>query len=367
MRPETPWPTRLEITPAPRKLDLSGEGASDYGKLTADEKAPHEAEALKLLEETQRREAAKAKRAVKRAANHAAHPTWYRRGLTQQDKDFLAFLTQFQYAKAKHLALLHNTSEKNAYRRLKGLQEYGFVTERPLHDTTSLWAPTSKSVKQSPFKGVIPAKAPARAQWARMPHNFVMAYIGAALQGGSLNVLGMTSFEELEATVGSKEYEDAARHNQRVRERNAERLQANGWTIYAEPLITAARRRSHLPESAPYAALAEEVTQVRGKPAVKIPDLVVGRDDFKAAVEVELNWKGKARMEDILQTYRSTSFEKIFYITPDAEDRANLTAMLKHPNWLELRKRFVVMPLLVPAGAGGLEVYKGDSTFLYRL
>lgn len=276
------------------------------------------------------------KRAVRRAANHRDHPTWYRRAITDKDLDFIEFLVKHKYAKAAHLALLHGITEKAAYKRLKGLQEYGYVEERKLHDTPAIWFPTVKALGRSKFRALLRTVPSERQSWAKMPHTFVENYLSAAYQGTSgLNPLGLDF--------------------------------TGGWRVVSGFMISEANRNSKSEQFAPLAKFL--IRNDRGwsdSADSKLPDLVLVPPKGKPiAVEVELNYKGQQTLKVFHLYATNPTFERVYYVAPDEQDRTNLVRLRAKLD-RELQSKIVIVPLLYPTPNGDLEAWEGDTSFLYR-
>ncbi len=278
---------------------------------------------------------AKAKRATKRAQNHLDHPKWFKRGITSKDLDYINFLVQYRFAKAQHLAHLHGTTTHTAYKRLKGLEEYGYVESRGLHDTANIWIPTPKALKRSDYFATHRAKRPSEISWAAMPHTFATAYVAASVQGGKNNALNRPGGLE-------------------------------GWTTHSGYTVERAHTlKTGTPPARFFLDLGPKTPT--GIARRKLPDLVLAnRNGLNVAVEVELHYKGKKTTEPLFRLYgRQEVFDVVLYVVPDKTDRSQMTNLLDaQPDFV--KKKVRVLPLYYPNADGELVEWCDDSAFLYR-
>lgn len=304
------------------------------------------------VDEDAARAALKAKRAAKRAQNHADHPKWFKRSLTDKDLDFLNFLAQAKYAKADHLALLHGTTRHTAYKRLKGLEEYGFVESRKLHGTADLWGLTPKGIKRSKWADVLTTVPVSAASWGAMPHQFIKNYIAASVLGG----------------VSPFRFEDGTNLTLPPK-----------IEVLDERTIEAMFRKQPDHELAKFYLKEDEATsKLRGRAASKLPDLVLWTGKTAIAIEIELNYKGHRKTAPILRLYGNQSvFRSAIYVIPDKQDYNQFNSCHKqlanvgdyppfkeHAMTPEQLRKIRSCRLWLPSESG-FELWEEDTQFLY--
>lgn len=340
--------------------------------------------------------ARKARRAARREQNHIEHPVWYRRALTEEDRIFLRFLVRFKYAKASHLAQLLGVSEHSAYKRLKALDEYGYVAEWKLHDSKSVWFPTSEGRN----KAVRSLKlASSKITWQDLPHQFVVNYLSASIEGGTVNVLNSPGWQPLQ--IEADERETALRNGQAfggkerraIRDSNRAIREARQGQIVSEHEIEESLRTKRRELRAGHGADADinglirhEAHQlVRSTTSPELqegfqwlwlllperrrcavdpdsgqvlykqshqPDFVLKRDPASdgsprsVAFEVELKHKAHRRIMETLAAYKAVPhlYSKVVWVVPDSTLRA---VILSCADKLSMLDQVEVMPLYV--------------------
>lgn len=319
-----------------------------------------------------RRAGRKAKRAAKRAKNHAEHPVWYRRraGREGKDQDFLNFLARFKYAKASQLAALHGVSKHTAYKRLKGLESYGYVWERKLHDQASIWLPTHKGVSTSAFPQLKPL--PQAFSLTQLEHNLVVAHVASNWAGGVFDVLDlgenflklkrqdnkgkdekelrlrrelslrMVTEMQIRAALKPKQEEAKAKlakgSDSNINEYTAKLLAEGEWDWWKAGAGQAERWAIYTPKP----------LDLEGKYRLSIPDLVLVhplKPHTRMAVEVETSQKRTDLIRNKLNAYKhSKAYDSVIYVVPDPSTRKLISKLAKE---LDLGLKLKVIPLFV--------------------
>lgn len=314
----------------------------------------------------------KAKRAEKRAENHAEHPVWYRRraGREGKDQDFLNFLVRFKYAKASQLAALHSVSKHTAYKRLKGLESYGYVWERKLHDQSSIWLPTYKGVSASAHPQLKPP--PQAFPLTQLEHNLVVAHVASNWAGGVFDVLDLgESFLKLKRQDSKGKDEKELRLRRELSHRMVTEMQIraalkpkqeeakanlakgsdSNINEYTAKLIAEGEWdwwKADAGQAERWAFYTPKVLDLENKYRLSIPDLVLVhplKPHTRMAVEIETSQKRTDLIRHKLNAYKqSKTYDRVIYVVPDPSTRKLISKLAKE---LDLGTRFEVIPLYV--------------------
>lgn len=328
-------------------------------------------------EEVARLAERKTKRAAKRALNHDEHPVWYRRraGRESKDRDLLNFLARFKYAKASQLAALHGVSKHTAYKRLKGLESYGFVWQRTLHDQTPIWIATYKGIAASDFPQLSPL--PKAFPITQLDHNLIVSHVASSWAGGTFDVLDLGDLHlslaapggkgkdetdlrerrerslrmvtEMQVRAALKPLQEAAKvqlaqgSDSNINELAAKLASKNGWQWW--------KTNAGSPEH--WAFYTPKVRDLEHKYRLSIPDLILihpEKPHTRMAVEVETSQKKTDLIRNKLNAYKhAEAYQRVIYVVPDPSTRMLIRKLGKE---LGLGEKLVVIPLYVQDATG---------------
>lgn len=304
-----------------------------------------------------KRAAAKARRAAKREQNHLEHPVWYRRraGREDKDRDYLNFLARFKGAKAVHLAALHDVAKHTAYKRLKGLESYGFVREHKLYDQSSVWLLTAKGLDFTDYPDL--SAVPKGRSLGDLNHDLVVAHVAANWAGGRFDVLdrGSEFIRLVSSDSKGKDAEDLFKRRylssrmvteyQIRSEIGRIKLDVQAALGQASQNEVAARIQQRVHEGdwnwqdceqvGRFALTIPEGSSIGGKVDPLYSDLVLvaphpasSKRLKKVAVEVEMSHKANDRLREKLNAYRwDTSFDEVIYVVPEPALRRKVQRM----------------------------------------
>lgn len=254
---------------------------------------------------------------------------------SKSDEEVLKLLAKFRYMKTDHLAIAMNRTEKTLRERLYKLRKQGLVINKQVYGTTPIWFLTEAGMLLSGYE--LPRITDAKMSMMLFAHSFAVSHTAANLYAGSVNVLGIDDFPELNRTdtKGTRVRGETLVSELQINSAFGKQKQFEKSDLYIPDLKASIDRSFDRWKQLGGTSFGQSPERFEGNEYMwalmpplshrhnyHIPDLVVSRErnpdgsPESIAVEVELSNKEQADYEKVLRAYHADTrfYKKVVWV-----------------------------------------------------
>lgn len=289
---------------------------------------------------------------------------------SKNDEEVLKLLAKFRYMKTDHLAIAMNRTEKTLRERLYKLRKEGLVINKQVYGTTPIWFLTEAGMLLSGYR--LPRITDAKMSMMLFAHSFAVSHTAANLYAGSVNVLGIDDFPELNRTdtKGKKVRGETLVSELQINSAFGKQKQFEKSDLYIPDLKRDIDRSFDRWKQLGGTSFGQSPERLDGngymwallppnshRHAFHVPDLVVSRErnadgsPESIAVEVELSNKEQADYEKVLRAYHADTriYKKVVWVVKGVGAARKLERSAKNIGlWDE--GRIGIVPILTKNG-----------------